>query len=1483
MKQLNPHLVGGSALSTSSLSPNCDCKILNTNATMKSMLLFQKQLIALLCFLGITTSTLIAQSFDVVVAKDNSGAFTSLQAAINAAPTNRTTPYKIFIKNGIYKEKINIPSNKPFIQLIGESVANVILTWDDFSGKPIPGGGTYGTSTSATFTVTAADFTAINITFENTTGESPQALAIYVSGDRSAFKNCRFLGGQDTIFAGTSNARQYFRNCYIDGTVDFIFGDSRAIFDSCIIYAKTRSSSGGSYITAANTKQVEPYGYVFRNCKIIPNRGGTVYVLGRPWQNDASTPDASKSYNKTIFLNTTMGSSVSSAGWSVWNEGTDVSKITYAEYKSKNFDGSLVNTSSRVSWSKQLTDQEAAVYYDNSNLFGTWDPCSVYPDFCINTPSPIAVSNFKGVKGTNTSSFTWNISWPMTGIKYEVLRSSDKATFTKVNEQTATNDSSANFGYTENIPPPGVTYYYIVSASKAGLSTHITDTVAISSTPTITVSGALGSFIQGVGTPSNPQSYTVSGSSLTNNLIITAPAGYEISANNGTSWNNSNNPIVLTPASNGNVLNTPISVRLNATAAGSYNGNIAHASTGADTVRLAVSGTVQSAPLAVSQMLQWYPMAVNNTDSASVRAAGVLPATTTFSNYTVSNEVTYDATALPAYSAAHGQAISGSPNGQGDWRTSSGGPGSTLNRGYYEQFVIKAGSTHSVRVDSLILNTGFYASSSSTRIAVQYSKTGFAADSSELSGASIGGSSATYVSNNNFTKAILVPSDNNAASFNIRYAISGAEGINLASGDSLTIRVYFSCGSTSRNRYAKLKDVQFKGLTTQNPVAGDYRSKQSGNWIDLSTWERFDGTQWISPAPDYPHFSNTSGTQIMGGHTVTHATNFTSGFGYIPRRTKINAGGQLIVSNSASLNVGNDGTPAAGTIDLQIDGTLTLLGSMGTNGNVFVQVNGTFINSGTAMNVSNGGDTMVVTANAVYQHNVNNAITPTRLYFDPSATFRITGLTTAQTSLFRNAVQYGNIVWNNTAQANYYAIRTTLDSNNVKGSFTVQSTGSTNLTFANTSHRLSLPGGYYQKGGIVNYRESGNVTDTLDLGGDFSVTGGTFNSNAGAGSSLLIRLNGTNKIINYSQASATNTNWEVNGSYNAASNINVPSAGYAVIVKGSLNFGASPYMVTNGVSFLKIINVGATNTPFAVGPTSTSYNPVTITNAGTVDNFSISVKTTFDVAVPDANKVVNRQWTINEDIAGGSNATISLSWTTADQAAGFNAAQAVSILRYNGATWDKYPATVTGAGTTANPFEATASNITSFSPFVVINESALPLTLLSFNAGYINNDLQISWKTANEVNTKLFVVERSADGKVFTEIGSLKANTLNRINSYTITDQSPLDGIAYYRLKSIDNDGAFKHSNIVSVSNRAKGKLSVYPNPAMEVITLTHDKAATKAMINIYTLDGKKVIAQQPNINATQTSIQVAHLIRGGYLLMLRNGTQTSTIRFLKK
>jgi pectin methylesterase-like acyl-CoA thioesterase len=155
----------------------------------------------LVVFLFFTTAFLQASAYDKVVAKDGTGDYLTVQAAIDAAPTGRTSNYTIFIKNGKYKEVVTVPSNKPFIQLIGESVTNVIITYDNYSGKAIPGGGTYGTSNSATFFVNGNDCSAINITFENTTGDAPQALAININADRVAFKNCRFLGGQDTVLA----------------------------------------------------------------------------------------------------------------------------------------------------------------------------------------------------------------------------------------------------------------------------------------------------------------------------------------------------------------------------------------------------------------------------------------------------------------------------------------------------------------------------------------------------------------------------------------------------------------------------------------------------------------------------------------------------------------------------------------------------------------------------------------------------------------------------------------------------------------------------------------------------------------------------------------------------------------------------------------------------------------------------------------------------------------------------------------------------------------------------------------------------------------------------------------------------------------------------------------------------------------------------------------------------------------------------------
>lgn len=1548
--------------------------------------------VAFLSFLFLSATQASAQ-YNAVVAKDGTGDYTTIQAALNAAPAGRTTPWVIYIKNGKYREKDTVAASKPFITLVGESVSNVVISWDDYSGKAIPGGGTHGTASSATFFVLANDFTAVNVTFENTTGEQPQALAINVTGDRAAFKNCRFLGGQDTVFSGGNGARHYYRNCYIDGTVDFIFGDARAVFDSCYIYPKTRSAAGSSYITAANTKQTEPYGYVFRNSKLLMNRGTTTYFFGRPWQNDAGTPDASKSRNKTVFLNTTIGNGVvRPEGWSTWDAGTNTGYITYAENKSRHFNGVPVDITQRVPWSQQLSDADAANYYNNSNLFNTWDPCSAYAGFCTDNPPELAVSNFKGVRGASTTSFTWNLSWPVAGVLLEVLKSNDKVNFTPVNNQTSPNDTAVNFGYSEPVPPPGVTYYYLIRSSKAGYATTLShDTVTVSSTPTVTVSGTLGNFLQGVGTPSAAQSYVVSASSLTNNLIITAPAGYELSTNAST-WNTNANPIVLAQDANGNIANTTIYVRLNASTAGTYSGNIIHTSQGADPVALTVNGTVQNEPLTVSEILQWHPMTVNPSDSAAVRSVGVTGSVPTLSIFSESNGVQYDGTPLPAYSAAHGQALSGAPGGTGDWRTASGGPGGNLSRVHYEQFTVTAAAGYTVRVDSLVLNNSFYLTSSNTRLAVQYSLSNFVTDSAEITGGTSGGSSVTFASNGGFTKAVAAPQDNNGTTTDFRFALNGTTGITVNTGQTLTVRLYFSCGSTSRNRYAKIKDLQFKGLSTKNPVAGDFRSYQTGVWTDLNTWERYDGTAWVRPAPEFAHYSNATGPQIMNGHIVTLAANFTEGFGYIPRRTQINAGGQLIVNTGTNLNLANDGsTPAAATTDLLINGTLTVNGGIFTNGNVFIQVNGSFINNSTGMNLSNTGDSVAVGTNGVWEQKNNSSTTPTRLSFEPASLLRVTGLTTAQTGLFKSNVRYGNVVWNNAGESAYYAVRTTLDNSNVSGSFTVQSTGTAFLTLNQASGRKVFPGGYYQTGGTVNVRESATGTDTLDVGSDFSVTGGTFNSNEGAGSSLLIRLNGFNRTLAYSQNTATNTAWLVNGGYSLSGNLSIPSAGFGLTVAGTLNLGtsviggagyftvssggivttASPtgldgnlantgartfdaassytfngsaaqitgslfpsavsgltinnaagvslssgvsvsgvlnltsgkltlgnnnlsagsivgatsakYAVTDGPGLFKLLNVGTGNNVYPVGPSAASYNPVTINNAGTADNFSVNVKPVFDVNPPAA-KRVDRQWNIAEDVPGGSNVTLRFSWVAADGTTGFSPTSPVFVYRYNGSSWDAAPATVTGAGTGSDPYVATASGFTAFSTFAVGNSPVLPVSFISNRAYSIGSGVQVEWTTATEDGIKSFAVEKSSDGRIFSGAGLVTA--AGRAATYAWFDATPFAGDNFYRIKAVDDNGNNKYTGVMKVS--VGGKLPsfvVASNPVKDGLLNMRFSGMEKGKyaLRIYNTAGQQVSQQTLMMEGaalTQT-IALPKLATGVYSLQLSNGKTSLTQKIL--
>lgn len=296
-------------------------------------------------------------NYDFVVAKDGSGDFKSIQEAISVVAFLKTTETKILIKNGTYKEKLEIPENKNNITFIGEDKDKVIVTYDDYASKKNSAGENIGTSGSSGFIVTANDFKAKNITFENSAGPVGQAVAVRVDGDRVIFDNCKFLGFQDTLYPRSTTSRQYYKNCYIEGTTDFIFGASTVVFDQCEIFAKT----GGSYITAASTPENNAYGFVFLNCKLTTNSENSSYYLGRPWRNFA----------KTVFINCEMAEHIKAEGWHNWSKPEAEATTFYAEYLST---GPGANTHSRVNWSHLLTAEQVANDYTIQNIFKDWNP-----------------------------------------------------------------------------------------------------------------------------------------------------------------------------------------------------------------------------------------------------------------------------------------------------------------------------------------------------------------------------------------------------------------------------------------------------------------------------------------------------------------------------------------------------------------------------------------------------------------------------------------------------------------------------------------------------------------------------------------------------------------------------------------------------------------------------------------------------------------------------------------------------------------------------------------------------------------------------------------------------------------------------------------------------------------------------------------------------------------------------------------------------
>jgi pectinesterase len=282
----------------------------------------------------------LAQEYDIVVDRNGRGHFRTVQQAIDSVrafdPKGTVT---IFIRNGVYKEKLVLPTYVCNVRIIGESRDKTIITYDDHANI-----NKMGTFRTYTFLVRGNDIHIENLTIENTAEQLGQAVALHLEGDRIVIRNCNILGNQDTIYAGRENCRQYFEHCYIEGTTDFIFGPSTCWFEQCDILCKRNS-----YITAASTPQNIAYGYILNKCNIKLAEGITDVYLGRPW----------RPYAMTLFMNCSLPEGIRPAGWENWRNPENEKTARYMEY---NNSGKGADTSKRVIWAKVLTAQEAAEY-----------------------------------------------------------------------------------------------------------------------------------------------------------------------------------------------------------------------------------------------------------------------------------------------------------------------------------------------------------------------------------------------------------------------------------------------------------------------------------------------------------------------------------------------------------------------------------------------------------------------------------------------------------------------------------------------------------------------------------------------------------------------------------------------------------------------------------------------------------------------------------------------------------------------------------------------------------------------------------------------------------------------------------------------------------------------------------------------------------------------------------------------------------------
>lgn len=318
------------------------------------------------------------------IANDGTGDFKSIGEALRSLPTDYSGEQVLYIHKGFYEEQITV--TVPHVTFIGEDAENTILSYGLYARMSMEGGMKRGTFRTYSCLIDTHDFTARNLTFENSAGigtDVGQALALYADGDRLFFENCRFLGNQDTLFTGPLppkgiepngfigpkqhspriNGRHYYKNCYLEGDIDFIFGSATAYFEGCTFFSKYTGMEISSYVTAASTPKGQEFGYVMANCRFESNCPPDNAYLGRPW----------REYGKTVLINCYMDDHICKEGWHDWNKEAAHKHTYYGEYGSY---GPGAVMEKRPDWIHRLTKADLKRFTKEAVLSGPdgWNP-----------------------------------------------------------------------------------------------------------------------------------------------------------------------------------------------------------------------------------------------------------------------------------------------------------------------------------------------------------------------------------------------------------------------------------------------------------------------------------------------------------------------------------------------------------------------------------------------------------------------------------------------------------------------------------------------------------------------------------------------------------------------------------------------------------------------------------------------------------------------------------------------------------------------------------------------------------------------------------------------------------------------------------------------------------------------------------------------------------------------------------------------------